>query len=329
MSIPESSVVVVGAGISGVACARELTTAGHDVVVLDRGRVVGGRMACWTRDGRAVDVGAAYFTVRTPQFSAVAESWATRGLAHPWADTFGVAGPSGATSSSGPLRWAAEQGLRSLVADLADGLDVRLEHDVAAVGLSSEGSDGSSPSVRPTVDGQPVAGVVLAMPDPQAGDLLADDLAEARDVVDDEWDPVVTVVASFPERTWADFDGVFVHDSPVSLVIDDGRRRGDGAPVLVVHSTHEAARAHLDDPSQMIGPALAEVRRLLGDVGEARWVEAKRWGSAEPRRTRSETFWLGQAPVALCGDGWSQRPRIEAAWTSGRDAGRALVGRLR
>ena len=57
--------VVVGAGISGVACAREVAAAGHAVVVLDRGRVVGGRMARWTRDGRAVDVGAAYFTVRS------------------------------------------------------------------------------------------------------------------------------------------------------------------------------------------------------------------------------------------------------------------------
>ncbi len=325
MSIPNSSVVVVGAGISGVACARELSAAGHEVIVLDRGRVVGGRMARWTRDGRAVDVGAAYFTVRSPEFSVVAESWATRGLAHPWADTFGVAGSAVTTASAGPARWAAEQGLRSLVADLAEGLDIRLEHDVSAIGLSG----GASSSAGPTVDGHPVAGVVLAMPDPQAVDLLADDLAEARNVLDNEWDPVVTVVASFAERTWLGFDGVFVHGSPVSLVVDDGRRRGDNAPVLVAYSTHEAARAHLDDPSGFVEPALAEVRRIIGDVGEPAWCEAKRWGSAEPRRTRSETFWIGPEPVVLCGDGWSQRPRIEAAWTSGRDAGRALAQRLR
>jgi hypothetical protein len=137
---------------------------------------------------------------------------------------------------------------------------------------------------RPTVDGQPVAAVVLAMPDPQAADLLGDDLGEARDVLDSEWDPVVTVVASFPERSWRGFDGMFVHDSPVSLLVDDGRRRGDGAPVLVVHSTHQAGRDHLDDPAGFVEPALAEVRRLIGDVGEPSWSEAKRWGSAEPRR---------------------------------------------
>lgn len=328
VSISPDSVVVVGAGISGVACARELSAAGLDVVVLDRGRVVGGRMARWTRDGRAIDVGAAYFTVRHPGFSAVAESWATRGLAHPWSDRFGVVGPvdealSRADSSRTQTRWSAEHGLRWLVADLADGLDVRLEHEVASVGSTSGASGGV------VVDGEPVRAVVLAMPDPQASDLLGDDLADVAEVLDSEWHPVVTVVASFAERTWPAFDGLFVHGSQLSLLVDDGSRRGDGAPVLVAHTTHDAASRYLDDPEAAVPMALAEMRRLVAGVGDPVWTEAKRWGSAEPSARRSETFWLGREPVALCGDGWSQRPRIEAAWLSGRDAGRALAQRLR
>jgi phytoene dehydrogenase-like protein len=39
------AVVVVGAGIAGIACARELAAAGVEVRVLERARVVGGRMA--------------------------------------------------------------------------------------------------------------------------------------------------------------------------------------------------------------------------------------------------------------------------------------------
>lgn len=324
MSIGESSVVVVGAGIAGVACARELQEAGLEVVVLDRGRVVGGRMARRTRDGRAIDVGAAYFTVRDQAFSQLAESWATRGLAHPWTDAFliSAAGAGVVPEADGPVRWGAEKGLRSLVEDLAEGLDVRLEHEVDSVGLTPS-------SV--TVDGRPVRAVVLAMPDPQALDLLDGDAAALgpRDLLDSTWHPVVTVVAAFPERTWRGLDAMFVHDSPVSLIVDDGRRRGDSAPVLVVHSAHETASAHLDDPSALVPVVLDEVRRLLGDLGEPDWVEAKRWGSAEPRRPRSQTYWLGSADIALCGDGWSQRPRVEAAWLSGRDAGRALAERLR
>ena len=331
MSIAESSVVVVGAGISGVACARELADAGVEVVVLDRGKVVGGRMARWTRDGRAVDVGAAYFTVRDPEFEALAESWAQRGLAHPWADTFSVADATGMVgTTTGPMRWGAEGGLRSLVADLADGLDVRSGQDVSAVG-ARPGAVGAGGS-RPTVDGQPVRAVVLAMPDPQARDLLGDDLAELRDDLEVEWQPVVTVVASFAQRSWTGLDAVFVHDSPVSLIVDDGHRRGDDAPVLVAHSTHEVAWKHLDDPDGVVPVALAQMSRLVdqtGSLGDPVWVEAKRWGSATPVRSRRTTYALDPAGVAVCGDGWSSRPRIEAAWRSGRDAGRALAAHLR
>lgn len=340
MSTSPDSVVVVGAGISGVSCARELVAAGLPVVVVDRSRVVGGRMARWTRDGRAIDVGAGYFTVRTPEFSAVAESWATRGLAHPWCDRLGIVGAAGAAgtgsvgdaaagdgrhfgSTRAQIRWSAEHGLRSLVADLAEGLDVRLEHDVSSIGLDPGSSRGA------LVDGEPVRAVVLAMPDPQASDLLGDDLAEAAQVLDTEWRSVVTVVVSFAERTWPSFDGLFVHGSPLSLIVDDGQRRGDGAPVLVAHTTHEAALTYIDDPAGAIEPMLAEMRRLVAGIGEPVWTEAKRWGSAEPSRTRSEPFWMGTHDVVLCGDGWSLRPRVEAAWLSGRDAGRALAQRLR
>lgn len=318
MSLPESAVVVVGAGISGVACARELDAAGIEVVVVDRSPAVGGRMARWTRDGRAIDTGAAYFTARTPDFSALAESWAAGGLAHPWTDTFSVADPRGVVDAvSGPVRWSAEHGLRSLVESLAEGLDVRRRHEVAAVGSG------------PTVDGQHVRAVVLAVPDPQACDLLGDDLAPLPGVLEAEWLPVVAVVASFAERTWRDLDGMFVHGSPVSLIVDDGRRRGDDAPVLVVHSTHETALAHRDEAAAVIPMALNEVRRLVGPVGDPVWVEAKRWGAATPVRARSDTFYLSQDNVGVCGDGWSDRPRIEAAWTSGRDTGRELARRLR
>ncbi len=315
------STVVVGAGIAGVSCARALSAAGERVVVLDRGRRAGGRMARWTRDDRAIDVGAAYFTVRDPDFASVADDWAKRGLAHAWTDSFAVHDSSGRRrETSGPVRWAAEGGLRSLVEDLADGLDLRLEHEVESVGVSSGGT--------PLVDGRPVRAAVLAMPDPQARDLLSDDHADAADL-DAEWLPVITVVARFPVRTWRGVDGVFVHDSPLSLLVDDGRRRGDGAPVLVAHCTHDVSRDHLDRPDEAVPVALAEMRRLVPDLAEPEWVEAKRWGTAEPRRSRTTTYHLDDAGIAICGDGWSQRPRVEAAWISGRDAGTALAARLR
>ena len=157
------AVVVVGGGIAGIACAVELAAAGVAVRVIDRAHAVGGRMASKRIDGRPVDLGAAYFTVRDPEFARAVARWRTAGLARPWTSELAVFGGGGERSRApGPVRWAAPAGLRSLVAALAEGLPVELGHRVERVGPG------------PTVDGAPADAVVLAMPDPQARGLVPD-----------------------------------------------------------------------------------------------------------------------------------------------------------
>ena len=44
-------VVVVGAGLAGLACALEATTAGHHVVIMERSERIGGRGTTQNFDG--------------------------------------------------------------------------------------------------------------------------------------------------------------------------------------------------------------------------------------------------------------------------------------
>jgi predicted NAD/FAD-dependent oxidoreductase len=114
--------------------ARVVAAAGMPVRVLDRARAVGGRMASRRLHGRPVDLGAAYFTVRDEEFAEVVERWRAAGLARPWTDEPAVLGGPGRDRAPGPMRWAAPAGLRSLVTDLSDGLDVRLASPVERSG---------------------------------------------------------------------------------------------------------------------------------------------------------------------------------------------------
>lgn len=50
-------VVVVGAGLAGLACARHLSAAGVDVLVLEAEDVVGGRVRTDAVDGMLLDRG--------------------------------------------------------------------------------------------------------------------------------------------------------------------------------------------------------------------------------------------------------------------------------
>jgi predicted NAD/FAD-dependent oxidoreductase len=304
------TVCVVGAGIAGTACARVLHRGGRDVVVLDRGRTPGGRMSSRTLDGRPVDLGASYLTARDPRFAAQVEDWTVRGLARPWTDTFSVL--PGGERKTGPVRYGAGRGLRALVEDLAADLDVRPSTQVERVGPG------------PTVDGTAYEAVVLAMPDPQALRLLDPALAAERKVLDGRtWQPVLALAARWDERAW-DLDGAFVHDDDVlDWVADDGRRRGDGAPVLVAHSTPGFAAQHLEDASAAAEPMTAALTALLSLPAPAA-THLQRWTYAKPADGREEPFFLGDARVGLCGDGWGAS-KVEAAWLSGTQLGEQLL----
>ncbi|MEW5808241.1 MAG: FAD-dependent oxidoreductase [Actinomycetota bacterium] len=303
-------VAVLGAGLSGAACAQALRAGGVAAEIFERGRGPGGRMASPTVQGRRVDVGAAYFTVKEPAFGAVVDDWVRRGLVKPWTDTFDVLSPDGRDSTAGPMRFAAGGGLRSLVDDLLAG-QARYEAQVDSL------------------DGLTHDAVVLAMPDPQA--------ARLAPAPPDDWvayDPVIAVAAGWPQHCWSLADAAFVNDDPdVSFLADDGSRRGDGAPVLVAHSTADRAREHLTDPEQAVAPVLAAMRRLLGIAREPSWTHVHRWTFAKPAGTHGDAeFGLDTTdrPLGLCGDAWcpSGAPRVEAAWLSGQRLGAALAAHL-
>ena len=293
-------VVVVGAGIAGLSCARALVDGGARVRVVERGRVVGGRLASKRYDGRYADIGAAYLVADDPDFAAQVGSWQADGLARPWTDTLRVY--PGGTDSTGPMRWAAPGGLRSLAADLADGLDVRLSTALDAVPADADA-------------------VVLAMPGPQAL-RLSPPPAVAAAARAQSWRPVIAAVLTYPSRSWGDLRGAFVNEHPVlANVCDDGDRRGDGAPVLVAHSTAGLAAEHLDHP-ETAGPILAAaVGELLG-LPATPEVHVHRWTYAVPATV--DAPYAADGRVWLCGDAFG-RPRVQTAWLSGRAVARALL----
>ena len=313
--------IVVGGGISGIACARAMQDIGATPTVLDRGKALGGRMATRTLrdtgtawDGHIVDIGASYFTVSDPQFRVVVDDWVARGLARPWTDTFHVADPSGIHGvRTGPMRYAAPGGLRSLVIDLAQPLDdVRSDSDVSRV---------TTDAGRIQIDGVNTDAVALCMPVPQAHRIAA--LPEMPQT----WEPVIAVTAVFEERTWLEFDGAFVNDDPIlSWIADDGRRRGDDAPVLVAHTDPVFAAMHLDDPTQVLPAAIEAITRILAVGERPLFVDVHRWSLAKPMAAHHALFWRdSHSALGIAGDAWADGPKVEAAWRSGNALGRALL----
>lgn len=318
------NIAVLGAGIAGVACARVLVESGHDVTILDRGRVPGGRMASRRLrdtgtpcDGRIVDYGASYFTSGDDGFTAIVNDWTARGLARAWTDTFHVYEPGGIIGvRTGPMRYAAPGGLRSLVEDLAADLPTIVQQrEVADLQVTPDGV---------LVDDEAFDQVAVCMPMPQAQRFIPAELLPSGTP---SWEPVIAVTMVFSERTWGTIDGVFVNDDPVlTWIADDGKRRGDDAPVLVAHVNPVLAAGHLDDPSGVAPFAVATARQVLAVEALPEWVWAHRWSIARPIEARAEACWVHpDAPVGYAGDAWAGKPRVESAWVSGTALGHALI----
>ena len=300
-------VTIVGAGMAGAACAQVLHHAGVPFRIVDRGRAPGGRMSSPELHGRRVDLGAGYFTVRDQEFTTVVADWESKGLARQWANTFGILKPETVPcTTTGPVRWATPAGLRSLVRNMVEGFEIQ-----------------DSTELTDLPDGH----VVVAMPDPQAARLTS-----VPDAVD--YDAVIAVACGFDGLDIPFRDAAFVNDHPdIDFVADDGARRADGAPVLVVHTTSERAQQHLDEPDGAIGPVLDALRELSVVTTQPTWTHAHRWTFAKPAAQHDSNFALEQQDgrfVGLAGDQWcdSGVPRVESAWRSGTDVGRELILRL-
>lgn len=291
-------VVVIGAGIAGLACARELSEAGARVRVYERGRVVGGRLASKRFDGRYADIGAAYLVADDPDFAALIDALPARR----WTDTFAVFDGGRRSETTGPMRWAAPGGLRSLAEHLAAGLDVHLRHEVTELPADADA-------------------VVLALPGPQA--LRLDPPSAVADAARGQaWEPVLTAVLAYRKHTWGELHGAFVNDHPVlATVCDDGDRRGDLAPVLVAHSTADFARRHLADPAAA-GPELARATGELLGLDEQPETHVHRWTYARPGP--GEPSYATDGRVYLAGDAFG-KPRVQTAWLSGRATARAIL----
>ena len=107
-------VVVIGAGMAGLVAARTLhdeSGGDIDVVVVDKGRSPGGRMATRRIGAATFDHGAQFFTVRTPAFARRVDDWIERGLVTVWNHGFD------ARRRLPPLRRTG--GMTSLAKDLA------------------------------------------------------------------------------------------------------------------------------------------------------------------------------------------------------------------
>lgn len=336
----EHDVLVVGAGVAGLACTRALADAGRRVAVLERARGVGGRCATRRVDGQPVDHGVPFLHGRAPAFVAAVEAALGDDLGRGWPATVEGDGVPcrPAAFETGSARWAPRAGVNAFPKALAAGLDVRCGVEVVALratdggaGLEVVARDGTTAAARTVVLATHLRATTTLLatvePRPPAVAALAPLLALVATA------PCLAVIARYPADAPAPAsDVVWPADGPVATLVHDTAKRGPGARrVLVVQATAAWSRAHVEAPPEAWSRAL--LRAAAATVGA--WVEAPdrveahAWRGArvvEGTELAAPVVaaWPGGARVGLCGDAFDARGGVEGAW----HAGRALAARL-
>lgn len=315
-------VVVIGAGLSGLVAARELSSVGADVTVLERGRSPGGRLATRRIGGATLDHGAQFFTVRTPAFGATVERWIERGLVAIWNHGFG--------ESDGYPRYVAPAGMTSLAKDLATevagSLGGRIELHTMAFAVRRTGDGG----LRVIVDDGSERGadaVISTCPLPQTFSLLVDaGIDFDEQVFRTDYARTLTLLALLDRPPVGLTTGGCQLDGPVLSFVGDNASKGVSAvPALTVHAGDEWSAAHWDDGDDAILTALADAAGPW--IGEASVVERqlKRWRFATPLTISDDPCWISPSrDIVAAGDAFAG-PRVEGAHNSGLAAAHALL----
>jgi predicted NAD/FAD-dependent oxidoreductase len=324
----------VGAGVSGLSCARELADAGRRARVLERARGVGGRCATRRLEGQPVDIGVAFLHGRDPAFLAALE--AVPGARPGWPEAIlGTGRPCQPEAyRPGERRLAIADGVSAFPKHLGAGLDVRCEARVEALDLG-----GSRPRVRlegGAVEEAPV--VVLAVAPEQALRLLPGEavpavasvralLAMARS------DPSLSLAALYPAEVPVPAWHVWHPEASAVLQIashDSGKRTSPRFLALVYQAHPRWSREHLDDPAWP-DRVLDEAGRLLGEWARTPVARhAHRWRYARTARSDELTAPIlarlpGGGRLGFCGDRFARGGGVEAAWLSGRALARRIL----
>ena len=80
----KAEIIIIGAGMAGVMAGSILSQAGRDVLILDKGRRICGRMASRRDSGLSFNHGAQFVTAHSPVFSALCKEASDSGIIEKW-----------------------------------------------------------------------------------------------------------------------------------------------------------------------------------------------------------------------------------------------------
>lgn len=346
-------VAVIGAGMAGLTCAQQLQQAGYSVMILEKSRGVGGRVATKRlSSGIRADHGTCYLKkAGDPQFQAFLQDLIDANILQAWTDRIyelnrhGQLNPPDASQID--PRYVAPAGMTAIAKFLATDLSIQFNHRVESISLTPEpywqlvSANAPDVTVHQTVLAK---ALVVAIPAPQAYALLAplENLGLAsliEPVRSIEFFPCISVMAGYARGREDVFEpewqAIVCPDDPDLrwIGLDSSKRPTREQLVFVVQSSAAFAEQYLDTPDlQPVGQQLLDrVANLLHPwFSQPDWFQVHRWRYAFAKKTTAQPYLIDTSvlPIVCSGD-WCNGDRVEHAFLSGLATADAIQQHLR
>jgi predicted NAD/FAD-dependent oxidoreductase len=303
-------VVVVGAGIAGLMAAQSLSNSGHDVIIVDKGRSPGGRLATRRIDDATLDHGAQFFTVRDSLFESHVSEWIASGVVTEWCRGFDTT----TQNNDGFPRYRGVRGMTDIAKHLAQGLDVRCNT------LAFSIARGATSKWQLKIDDGSVLdadAIIVTCPLPQAYALLVTAGIELPEsMLRTEYDRTICLLAVLDRPSAVTKPGGLQNpDETFSFIADNAIKGISSAVALTMHANPQFSLEHWDTSTDDVQLLLLE--RAGPWIGDATVItsQIKKWRLATPLTIWPERYWANDM-IVLAGDAFGG-PKIESAALSG------------
>lgn len=315
---PIERIAVIGAGISGLCCAKTLSDNGMAVEVFDKSRRPSGRMSTRRGDGWQCDHGAQYFTARDPLFRAEVEDWIDKGAAAVWSPRIVALDKHGrSTKEERVTRYVGTPRMTSPARLVAEDLALATNHTVCGLRMDQGRWQIAFAEDLPVRDGFDT--IVLAMPSPQAAMLLAPVSPELHEIASGaRMTACWAMMCRFDEPLPLDFDAAFVNSGLLRWVARDSHKPGrSGGETWLLHASDEWSEKFVNASPEAAAKAMIDAFVEIGGMQATDW-SVQRWRYANVSAEAGPGFaWDDERMLGLCGD-WLNGGKVEGAWLSGR-----------
>ncbi len=307
-----ADVAVVGAGLSGLACARRLAAAGRSVTVFEKSGDISGRLATRRRDSLRWNHGAPFVQARSDEFVAFMKEQQASGFAHP------------VRLPRGELGFRGLPDMREMLRGVSTGLSISTRVEVT--GLRRDSRGWFLKVANDSSERGPFSSVVLALPAPQAKRVL-EAATDTGAVSIGEQLGQVRMACNWSLLLAFDEEVPLLDRLPLDYVVESITREGDGL-AYVVRFGAQWSLERIETDRKDITPVL--LHTLASRLGSAEKlpkpasVAAHRWRYAEASQPLGEyCLWDAQLGIGACGD-WCLGAYAEHAFLSGEAMARAV-----